>query len=143
MVEAFFGQTLPWGQMSYWSAQVMTSLAGVMPGVGDSMVEWLRGDVAVGDATLHRFFALHVIALPLVMIVLVVLHIIAVHQVGSNNPDGIDNQRLKASDTIPFYPKQARKDGLAILVFLLIFFSLVFFFPDWLGGLGERTNLIP
>lgn len=140
ITEAFFGQTLPWSQMSYWGAQVLTSLLGVIPGVGDSLVTWFRGDYVVGDATLHRFFALHVIAIPLLMIVLVILHIVALHQVGSNNPEGIDIKKAHVHlDKIPFYPNYWRKDLFAMLIFLLFFFAIVCFMPN---VLLERNHFI-
>ncbi len=140
MTEAFFGQTLPWSQMSYWGAQVLTSLLSVIPGVGDALVTWFRGDYVVGDATLHRFFALHVIAIPLLMIVLVVLHIIALHQVGANNPDGIEIKKTyQHLDKIPFYPHYWRKDLFAMLIFLMVFFVVVCFMPN---ALLERNHFI-
>ncbi len=145
MMEAFFGQILPWSQISYWGAQVITSLFSVLPG-GESCVTWLRGDYAVGDATLHRFFALHVIAMPLVIMILILLHVIALHQVGANNPDGIDitkSSNVGLADMDYFYPKYWYRDILAILIFGLIFFSIVFFTPD-LGGLFlEKANFSP
>lgn len=148
LAEAFFGYLLPWGQMSYWSAQVITSLFGVIPYVGDSLVTWVRGDFVVGNATLQRFFALHVIAVPLCVLFFVFLHVVAVHHVGSNNPDGIDINRFRDEqgrplDGIPFYPFFVMKDFLAVLVFLFLFFAVVFFCPDMGGYFLEPTNFIP
>ncbi|MCH6569945.1 MAG: cytochrome bc complex cytochrome b subunit, partial [Acidobacteria bacterium] len=115
MAEAFFGYLLPWGQMSYWGAQVIISLFGAIPWVGDSLALWIRGDYTIADATLHRFFALHVIGIPLVMVTLVWMHMISLHQVGSNNPDGIEikehkNASGKPLDGIPFHPYYTVKD---------------------------------
>lgn len=148
VAEAFFGYLLPWGQMSYWGAQVMTSLCSVVPYVGDTLVTWLRGDYSVGDATLHRFFALHVIGVPLLVVFLVVLHLIALHTVGSNNPQGIDikkhlNEQGKPLDGIPFYPYYVLKDLVGVMVFLFIFFVAVFFFPDMGGYFLEPANFAP
>lgn len=145
VMEAFFGQILPWSQISYWGAQVITSLFGVLPG-GETLVTWLRGDYVVGDATLHRFFALHVIAMPLVIILLILFHVIALHQVGANNPDGIDismSPQNSRPDMIYFYPKYWYRDILAMLVFALIFFSIVFFAPDMGGMFLEKGNFAP
>lgn len=148
MAEAFFGYLLPWGQMSYWSAQVITSLVSVVPYFGDSLVTWIRGDFVVGTATLQRFFALHVIAVPLLIILFVFLHIVALHHVGSNNPDGIDinqcrNKKGRPLDGIPFHPYYMIKDFLAVLLFLIMFFSIVFFFPDMGGYFLEPANFSP
>lgn len=147
MLEAFFGQILPWSQMSYWGAQVLTSLLSVIPGIGNTLVSWLRGGYAVDDATLHRFFALHVIAIPLILLFLIMLHVIAIHQVGSNNPDGIDIKSVPpdttSPDLMPFYPDYLRKNFLTTLIFLLVFFSVVFFFPDMDGFFLEKTDFIP
>ncbi|HKL62276.1 MAG TPA: cytochrome bc complex cytochrome b subunit, partial [Woeseiaceae bacterium] len=101
MAEAFFGYLLPWGQMSYWGAQVIVSLFGAIPAIGDTLVEWIRGDYSISDITLNRFFALHVIALPLVLVMLVVVHILALHEVGSNNPDGIEIKEHKDANGVP------------------------------------------
>ena len=148
ILEAFFGYLLPWGQMSYWGAQVITSLAGAIPYFGDSIVLWVRGDFSVGNVTLQRFFALHIIGIPLLVIFMVYLHIIALRQVGSNNPEGIEitNQRDKKGrpiDGIPFHPYYTIKDLLGMVIFALLFFSVVFFVPDMGGYFLEPNNYIP
>ncbi len=145
VAEAFFGYLLPWGQMSYWGAEVITSLCSVIPYIGETLVTWLRGDYSVGDATLHRFFALHVIGVPLLVMLLVFLHLVALHTVGSNNPQGIDIKKHqdacgKPLDGIPFYPYYVLKDFVGVMVFLFIFFAVVFFFPDMGGYFLEPTN---
>jgi ubiquinol-cytochrome c reductase cytochrome b subunit len=148
MAEAFFGYLLPWGNMSYWGAQVIVSLFGTFPLVGDALVEWIRGDYFISDITLNRFFALHVAALPLVLVFLVVVHILALHEVGSNNPDGIEIKKNKGPDGhpldgIPFHPYYTVKDLFGVGVFLLLFAAVVFFAPD-LGGLFlEHANFEP
>ncbi len=126
MAEAFFGYLLPWGNMSYWGAQVIVSLFGTFPLIGDSLIEWIRGDYFISDITLNRFFALHVAALPLVLIFLVVAHILALHEVGSNNPDGIEIKKTKGPDGhpldgIPFHPYYTVKDLYGLSVFLVLF----------------------
>jgi ubiquinol-cytochrome c reductase cytochrome b subunit len=143
MAEAFFGYLLPWGNMSYWGAQVIVSLFGTFPLIGDSLVEWIKGDYFISDITLNRFFALHVAALPLVLVMLVVVHILALHEVGSNNPDGIEIKKLKGADGIPldgipFHPYYTVKDIFGVGVFLLVFCAIVFFAPS-LGGLFLET----
>ncbi len=148
MAEAFFGYLLPWGQMSYWGAQVITSLLGAIPYVGDSWVTWLRGDFHVGSATLQRFFALHVIGIPLLLVGLVYLHVVALHKVGSNNPQGIDihghlDAAGKPLDGIPLHPYYTVKDFVAVLVFLIGFFAVVFFIPDMGGYFLEFSNFAP
>jgi len=148
LVESFFGYLLPWGQMSYWGAQVITSLFSAIPYIGDSLTLWVRGDYNVADATLHRFFALHVTAVPLLMILLVWLHIVALHQVGSNNPDGIDikeekDKSGKFESKIPFHPYFTVKDSVGLIVFLLVFASIVFFYPTFGGYFLEHDNFIP
>lgn len=148
VLEAFCGYLLPWGQMSYWGAQVFTSLVRVIPYIGDNLVLWLRGDYAVSDVTLHRFFALHVIAIPLLVLFATVIHVMALRHVGSNNPEGIDiNQILdnkgKPIDGIPFHPYYTMKDFLGILVFATLFFSVVFFTPDMGGYFLDATNFTP
>lgn len=148
LAEAFFGYLLPWGQMSYWGAQVITSLFGAIPYVGDTLALWIRGDYNVSDVTLHRFFALHVIGLPLTMAGLVFLHIVALHKVGSNNPDGIDIKKNlngvgKPLDGIPFHPYYTVKDLWGAGVFLLVFFLIVFFFPEMGGYFLEHANFSP
>ncbi|WP_456085709.1 cytochrome b [Marinicella gelatinilytica] len=148
MAEAFMGYVLPWGNMSYWGAKVITQLFAAVPWVGDSLVEWVRGDYLISDATLNRFFALHVIALPLVIVVLVVLHIAALHTVGSNNPEGIDIKKHKdengvPKDGIPFHPYYTVKDIFGVGMFLLIFLFIVFVKPDMGGLFLEHDNYVP
>lgn len=148
MAEAFFGYLLPWGQMSFWGAQVITSLFGAIPYVGDSLMLWLRGDYTIANATLQRFFALHVIGVPLMMLLLVFLHIVALHKVGSNNPDGVEikkkqNLKGKPLDGIPFYPYYVLKDLVAVVLFLIAFFAVVFFIPEMGGYFLEHANFSP
>ncbi len=148
MAEAFMGYLLPWGQMSYWGAQVIISLFGAIPGIGESLALWIRGDFVVADATLNRFFAFHVIAVPIVLLALVVLHILALHEVGSNNPDGVDIKKHKDDkgiplDGIPFHPYYTVKDIVGVVVFLIIFSIIVFFMPEMGGWFLERDNFIP
>ena len=148
MAEAFFGYLLPWGQMSYWGAQVIVSLFGAIPAIGDTLVEWIRGDYSISDITLNRFFALHVIALPLVLVMLVVVHILALHEVGSNNPDGIEIKEHKDANGVPvdgvaFHPYHTSKDLVAIIVFLMAFSAVVFFAPEMGGYFLEHANFDP
>jgi ubiquinol-cytochrome c reductase cytochrome b subunit len=148
MGEAFFGYLLPWGQMSYWGAQVILNLVSVIPVIGEDLLVWLRGDYLISGVTLNRFFALHVIALPIVLLGLVVMHIIALHEVGSNNPDGIDIKAKKDEkgvplDGIPFHPYYTVHDLKAVVVFMAVFLSVVFFFPDGGGLLLEPPNFEP
>ena len=148
MAEAFMGYLLPWGQMSFWGAQVIISLFGAIPFVGDAITLWLRGDFVVADSTLNRFFALHVIAMPLVLIGLVFVHIVALHEVGSNNPDGIDIKKTKGADGIPldgipFHPYYTVKDLVGVVVFFIVFFAIVFFAPEMGGYFLEHANYIP
>jgi ubiquinol-cytochrome c reductase cytochrome b subunit len=148
MAEAFAGYLLPWGQMSYWGAQVIISLFGAIPVVGDALVEIIRGDYAISDITLNRFFALHVIVLPLALIGLVFVHIVALHEVGSNNPDGIDIKKHKDEsgkplDGIAFHPYHTSKDLVGIIVFLMIFSAVVFFAPEMGGYFLEHANFEP
>jgi ubiquinol-cytochrome c reductase cytochrome b subunit len=148
MAEGFAGYLLPWGQMSYWGAQVIISLFGAIPVVGDALVEIIRGDYSISDITLNRFFALHVILLPLLLIGLVFVHIVALHEVGSNNPDGIDIKKHKDEngvplDGVPFHPHHTTKDLVGIVVFLMIFFSVVFFAPEMGGLFLEHANFEP
>jgi len=148
MAEAFLGYLLPWGQMSYWGAQVIINLFAAIPLIGPDLALWLRGDYVVGDATLNRFFSLHVIALPLVLVGLVAAHIIALHEVGSNNPDGIDiKNNVDASgkpvDGIPFHPYYSVHDIMGLGVFLMIFAAIVFFAPEMGGYFLEANNFIP
>jgi ubiquinol-cytochrome c reductase cytochrome b subunit len=148
MGEAFAGYLLPWGQMSYWGAQVIISLFGAIPGIGESLVEFIRGDYSISDITLNRFFALHVIVLPLALIGLVFVHIVALHEVGSNNPDGIEIKEHKGPNGVPldgiaFHPYHTSKDLVAIIVFLMIFSGVVFFAPDMGGLFLEHANFEP
>lgn len=148
LAEAFFGYLLPWGQMSYWGAEVITSLFGAIPYVGESITTWLRGDYSVANATLQRFFALHVIAIPLVFILLVFLHLVALHKVGSNNPDGIDIKNYLDDaghpvDGVPLHPYFSVKDLVGVVIFLILFFSVVFFFPEMGGYFLEQANFAP
>ncbi|MBC7945101.1 MAG: cytochrome bc complex cytochrome b subunit [Burkholderiales bacterium] len=149
MAEAFFGYLLPWGQMSYWGGQVIVNLFGAIPFIGEDLSLWIRGDYVVSDATLNRFFAFHVIALPLVLIVLVVAHILALHEVGSNNPDGIeikdnkDPQTGHPKDGIAFHPYYTVKDLVGVVVFLALFSAIMFFVPEMGGYFLEYNNFIP
>ncbi|MBT8082441.1 MAG: cytochrome bc complex cytochrome b subunit [Gammaproteobacteria bacterium] len=148
MAEAFAGYLLPWGQMSYWGAQVIISLFGAIPVIGDGLVEFIRGDYSISDITLNRFFALHVIVLPLALIGLVFVHIVALHEVGSNNPDGIDIKKHKGPDGVPldgiaFHPYHTSKDLVAIVVFLMVFSAVVFFAPEMGGYFLEHANFEP
>ena len=149
MGEAFFGYLLPWGQMSYWGAQVIINLFTSIPFIGPDISLWLRGDYTVSDATLNRFFAFHVIALPLVLLGLVVAHIIALHEVGSNNPDGIEIKKNKDPKThipldgIPFHPYYTVKDIVGVVVFLMVFSAIMFFAPEMGGYFLEANNFIP
>ena len=145
MAEAFMGYLLPWGQMSYWGAQVIISLFGAIPVIGDDLTQWIRGDYLISGITLNRFFALHVIALPIVLLGLVVLHILALHEVGSNNPDGVDIKKYKDENGIPldgiaFHPYYSVKDIVGVVVFLFVFCSVVFFFPEMGGYFLEKPN---
>jgi ubiquinol-cytochrome c reductase cytochrome b subunit len=148
MAEAFMGYLLPWGQMSYWGAQVIINLFAAIPFVGPELAILIRGDFVVGDATLNRFFALHVIAVPLVLLGLVVAHIIALHEVGSNNPDGVEIKAKKGPDGkpldgIPFHPYYTVHDILGVSVFLIFFTAVVFFAPEMGGFFLEFNNFIP
>ena len=148
MAEAFMGYLLPWGQMSYWGAQVIVNLFGTIPVIGDDLALWIRGDFVVSDATLNRFFALHVIAVPIVLLGLVVAHIAALHTVGSNNPDGVEIKKNKDADGIPldgipFHPYYTVKDVVGVVVFLFIFALVVFFAPEMGGYFLEHANFDP
>jgi ubiquinol-cytochrome c reductase cytochrome b subunit len=148
MAEAFFGYLLPWGQMSYWGAQVIVNLFSAIPFIGPELSLWIRGDYVVGDATLNRFFAFHVIAIPLVLLGLVAAHIIALHEVGSNNPDGIDIKAKKNAagiplDGIPFHPYYTVHDIMGVSVFLLAFSAVIFFAPEMGGYFLEYNNFVP
>jgi len=145
MAEAFMGYLLPWGQMSYWGAQVIISLFGAIPVIGGDLTQWIRGDYLISGITLNRFFALHVIALPIVILGLVVLHILALHEVGSNNPMGVDIKKTKDEngvplDGIPFHPYYTVKDIVGVVVFLFVFCAVVFFFPEMGGYFLEKPN---
>jgi ubiquinol-cytochrome c reductase cytochrome b subunit len=148
MAEGFLGYLLPWGQMSYWGAQVIISLFGALPVIGDPLVEWIRGDYNISDITLNRFFALHVIAVPLALVMLVLMHILALHETGSNNPDGIEIKENKGPDGIPvdgiaFHPYYTAKDLVAIIIFLILFSGVVFFAPEMGGYFLEHANFEP
>jgi ubiquinol-cytochrome c reductase cytochrome b subunit len=148
MAEAFMGYLLPWGNMSYWGAQVIISLFDAIPGVGPVLAEWIRGDFVVSDATLNRFFAFHVIAVPLVLIVLVFLHLVALHAVGSNNPDGIEIKKNKDENGIPkdgiaFHPYYTVKDIVGVIVFLMAYSAVIFFAPEMGGLFLEHDNFVP
>lgn len=162
MAEAFMGYMLPWGQMSYWGAQVIISLFGAIPFIGDELTTWIRGDFVISGATLNRFFALHVIALPLVLVILVFLHLIALHEVGSNNPDGVDIKKPKGSvkeedkakfkfherytskydivDAIPFHPYYTVKDIVGLAGFLILCALVIFYAPTMGGFFLEPPN---
>ena len=145
MAEAFVGYVLPWGQMSYWGAQVIISLFGAIPVVGEDIVTWIRGDYLLSGITLNRFFALHVVALPIVLLALVVLHILALHEVGSNNPDGVEIKKKKDANGIPldgirFHPYYSVHDIQGIAVFLFFFCAILFFAPEMGGFFLEFAN---
>ncbi len=152
MAEAFMGYLLPWGQMSFWGAQVIISLFGAIPFVGDDLALWIRGDYVIADATLNRFFAFHVILVPFILAGLVFVHIIALHEVGSNNPDGVEIKKGpkgnrwskdKPADGIPFHPYYTVKDIMGVAAFLIIFCSVIFFYPEMGGWFLEKDNFIP
>jgi len=148
MGEAFFGYLLPWGQMSYWGAQVIVNLFSALPVIGPDLSIMIRGDFVVGDATLNRFFSFHVIAIPLVLVGLVAAHILALHEVGSNNPDGVEIKKKKDEkgiplDGIPFHPYYTVKDIVGVVVFLMVFSMIVFFAPELGGYFLEYNNFIP
>jgi ubiquinol-cytochrome c reductase cytochrome b subunit len=148
MAQAFTGYLLPWGQMSYWGAQVIVSLFGAVPVVGDALVEWIRGDYVISDITLNRFFALHVIAVPLALMILAVVHILALHTTGSLNPDGIEIKKKKGPDGIPldgvaFHPFHTAKDLVAIILFAMAFCAVIFFAPEMGGYFLEHANFEP
>ena len=149
MAEAFFGYLLPWGQMSYWGAQVIVNLFDAIPILGPTLAVWIRGDFVVSDATLNRFFAFHVIAVPLVLLGLVAAHLLALHEVGSNNPDGVEIKKTKDPKTgrpldgIPFHPYYTVKDVFGVVVFLIVFSIVMFFAPELGGYFLEHNNFIP
>jgi len=148
MAEAFMGYLLPWGNMSYWGAQVIISLFDAIPLVGPALSEWIRGDFVVSDATLNRFFAFHVIAVPLVLVALVFVHLVALHKVGSNNPDGIEIKKKKDANGIPldgiaFHPYYTVKDIVGVVGFLIVFAAVIFFAPEMGGWFLEHDNFVP
>ncbi|MBP9722931.1 MAG: cytochrome b N-terminal domain-containing protein [Gammaproteobacteria bacterium] len=149
MAEAFMGYLLPWGQMSFWGAKVITSLFGAVPFIGDWLVTFVTGDYNITTATLNRFFALHVVALPMLILGLVVMHLSALHQVGSNNPDGIDIKKHKDPatgiplDGIAFHPYYTVKDTVGVVVFLMVFSFVIFFMPEGFGYFLEAPNFVP
>ena len=145
MAEAFMGYVLPWGNMSFWGAQVIVNLFGTVPVIGPGLVEWIRGDYGIADATLNRFFSLHVVAVPLVLLLLVALHLVALRQTGSNNPDGVEIKANKGADGkpidgIPFHPYYTVKDVVGVGVFLTLFCIVVFFMPTFGGIFLEQPN---
>jgi ubiquinol-cytochrome c reductase cytochrome b subunit len=145
MAEGFLGYVLPWGQMSYWGAQVIVSLFGAIPIVGEDIVQWIRGDYLISGVTLNRFFALHVAIVPLVIVALVVLHLLALHEVGSNNPDGVDIKKNKDANGVPldgiaFHPYYTVHDLVGIAVFLFVFCAILFFMPEMGGYFLEYAN---
>ncbi len=149
MAESFMGYLLPWGQMSYWGAQVIISLFGALPfGIGDALALWIRGDYNVSDATLNRFFSMHAVLIPMVLLGLVGAHILALHEVGSNNPDGVEIKKNKDEnglprDGIPFHPYYTVKDIMGVSMFLIVFAIVVFFAPELDGWFLEKENFIP
>jgi len=148
MAEGFFGYLLPWGNMSYWGAQVIVSLFGALPVIGEGLAEWIRGDFYISDITLNRFFAFHVIAVPIMLLLLVTVHIMALHEVGSNNPDGIEIKEHKDAsgkpiDGVAFHPYHTSKDLVIIVVFLIAFCAVVFFAPELGGYFLEHANFEP
>jgi ubiquinol-cytochrome c reductase cytochrome b subunit len=148
MAEAFMGYVLPWGQMSYWGAQVIINLFGAIPSIGEPLTEWIRGDYFISDATLNRFFALHVIALPLAILGLVLMHLVALRENGSNNPDGIEIKANKdengiPKDGVPFHPYYTIKDIFGVAMFLLVFAFIIFFWPEAGGLFLEHDNFVP
>jgi ubiquinol-cytochrome c reductase cytochrome b subunit len=148
MGEAFMGYLLPWGQMSFWGAQVIVNLFSSVPFVGHDLAILIRGDFVVSDITLNRFFALHVVAIPLILVLIIVAHLVALHEVGSNNPDGIEIKKNKGPDGhpldgIPFFPYMVVKDAVAAVAFLIVFVSIIFFAPDMGGYFLEYNNFVP
>ncbi|WP_413786388.1 cytochrome b [Psychrobacter sp. 72-O-c] len=145
MAEGFFGYLLPWGNMSFWGAQVILNLPAALPVIGDGLAEWVRGDYIISGITLNRFFALHVVAIPLVLVGLVFMHLVALHHVGSNNPDGIDIKKLKDKNGVPldgieFHPYYTVHDMVGIVVFFICFAAVIFFFPEGGGFFLEPPN---
>lgn len=145
MAEGFFGYLLPWGNMSFWGAQVILNLPAAIPVIGDGLAEWVKGDYLISGITLNRFFALHIVAIPLILVGLVFMHLVALHHVGSNNPDGIDIKKLKDKngvplDGVPFHPYYTVHDMVGIVVFFICFFAVVFFAPEGGGYFLEKPN---
>ena len=145
MAEAFLGYVLPWGQMSYWGAQVIISLFGAIPVVGEDIVQWIRGDYLISGITLNRFMSLHVVAVPIILLALVVLHLLALHEVGSNNPDGVEIKKNKDEngvplDSVPFHPYYTVHDLVPISIFLFVFCFIMFFMPEMGGYFLEKAN---
>ncbi|TNC99678.1 MAG: ubiquinol-cytochrome c reductase cytochrome b subunit [Gallionellaceae bacterium] len=148
MGEAFMGYLLPWGQMSFWGAQVIVNLFSSVPFVGPDLAILIRGDFVVSDITLNRFFALHVVAIPLILVLIIVAHLVALHEVGSNNPDGVEIKKHKGPDGhpvdgIPFFPYMVVKDAVAAVAFLIVFVAIIFFAPDMGGYFLEYNNFVP
>ncbi len=148
MAEAFMGYLLPWGQMSFWGAQVIVNLFSSVPFIGNDLSILIRGDFVISDTTLNRFFALHVIAIPLLLVMIVAAHIVALHEVGSNNPDGIEIKKHKDAnghplDGIPFHPYYTVKDSVGVVGFIIVFAAIVFFAPDMGGYFLEHNNFVP
>jgi ubiquinol-cytochrome c reductase cytochrome b subunit len=148
MAEAFLGYVLPWGNMSFWAATVIINLFGTIPFIGPGLVEWIRGDYGIADATLNRFFSLHVVAVPLVLLLLVALHLVALHETGSNNPDGIEIKDKKDAkghplDGIPFHPYYTVKDIVGVCVFLTLMAIVVFYVPTFGDLFLEKANFEP
>ncbi len=148
MAEAFMGYLLPWGQMSFWGAQVIVNLFSSVPFIGPDLSVLIRGDFVISDATLNRFFALHVAAIPLILAGIVFVHLVALHKVGSNNPDGVEIKKNKGADGnpvdgIPFFPYMVVKDIVAVVLFLIVFSAVLFFAPDMNGYFLEANNFIP
>ncbi len=148
MAEGFMGYLLPWGQMSFWGAQVIINLVSAIPFIGEGLGIWVRGDFVIGDATLNRFFSLHVAAIPLTLVGLIFAHIVALHEVGSNNPDGVEIKKNKDEngiplDGIPFHPYYSVKDIVGVIVFLMFFSIVVFFMPEMFGYFIEHANFEP
>ena len=148
MAEAFMGYLLPWGQMSFWGAQVIINLFGAIPFIGEDLTLWIRGDYVISGATLTRFFALHVVAVPIALLLMVFLHLVALHKVGSNNPDGIEIKATKGDDGIPldgipFHPYYTVKDIMGVVGFLILFSIALFFAPEMGGYFLEPPNFLP
>ena len=149
MAESFLGYLLPWGQMSFWGAQVIISLFGAIPYFGEDLTVWIRGDYVVADATLNRFYVYHVVLVPIILLALAAVHIIALHEVGSNNPDGVEIKKNKDPKTgipldgIPFHPYYTVKDIVGVVAFLILFFGVVFYAPEFGGYFLEYNNFFP